>query len=311
MQDPLTEILRSLRLDGVEYGRCQPCAPWATAFPAGEPARFHFLASGSAVIQSPDGEWHPLKPGDAVLLPRGDAHIIASEPGVSPVPIGAFPSRSVGGIRDVECPNADSRNLLFFAVMTFNLERNHPLLQLMPDFIRANDFAAREPSIPALLESMAREVEMNRVGACGIVARLADVLTATMIRSWVEHGCGKEKGWLAALRNNEIGRVLAAVHLDPARHWSVEELAEIMGASRSSFAQRFLDIVGETPARYVGRTRMQQAHQWLRQGQRVAIVAHRLGYESEASFSRAYKRITGAPPSRHRLQAASHHPAHI
>ncbi len=101
---------------------------------------------------------------------------------------------------------------------------------------------------------------------------------------------------MAALRNNEIGRVLAAVHLDPARHWSVEDLAEIMGASRSSFAQRFLDIVGETPARYVGRTRMQQAHQWLKQGQRVATVAHRLGYESEASFSRAYKRITGAPP---------------
>lgn len=129
--------------------------------------------------------------------------------------------------------------------MKFNLDRFHPLLQLMPGFIRANDFAIKEPSIPSLLESMSREAEMNRVGACGILARLADVLTATMIRSWVEHGCGEATGWLAALRNHEVGRVLAAVHLDPARHWSVEELARIMGASRSSFAQRFLDIVGK------------------------------------------------------------------
>jgi AraC-like DNA-binding protein len=171
----------------------------------------------------------------------------------------------------------------------------------MPGFIRANDFAIKEPSIPSLLESMSREAEMNRVGACGIMARLADVLTATMIRSWVEHGCGEATGWLAALRNHEVGRVLAAVHLDPARHWSVEELASIMGASRSSFAQRFLDIVGETPARYVARTRMQQAHQWLREGQRVASIANKLGYDSEASFSRAYKRIIGTPPSFHRL----------
>ncbi|MEL4072606.1 AraC family transcriptional regulator [Ochrobactrum sp. GPK 3] len=301
MIDPLTEILRGIRLDGVEYGRCQPCAPWATLFPSGEPARFHFLASGSAWIQSPDGDWHELKPGDAVLLPRGDGHVIASTPGITPVPISDFPSKSVDGIVNVECPNADARNLLFFAVMKFNLDRFHPLLQLMPGFIRANDFAIKEPSIPSLLESMSREAEMNRVGACGIMARLADVLTATMIRSWVEHGCGEATGWLAALRNHEVGRVLAAVHLDPARHWSVEELASIMGASRSSFAQRFLDIVGETPARYVARTRMQQAHQWLREGQRVASIANKLGYDSEASFSRAYKRIIGTPPSFHRL----------
>ena len=125
---------------------------------------------------------------------------------------------------------------------------------------------------------------MNRVGAGGILSRLADVLTATLIRTWVEHGCGDSTGWLAAVRNPEVGRVLAAIHLDPSHDWSVNELARHMGASRSGFAQLFATVVGETPARYVAKMRMHQAHQWLRDGQRVAVIAERLGYESEASF---------------------------
>jgi AraC-like DNA-binding protein len=299
--DPLTEMMRGLRLDGVEYGRCQPSAPWATAFPIQEAAQFHFLAAGSAFLQAPCGEWMEMRPGDAVLLPRGDAHVLASEPGLPPTPVECMPRKPVcDGIVDLQCACPDTRNLLFFAVMRFNVDKLHPLLQLMPDVMRTSDLAANEPAIPPLLDAMMREVEMNRVGAAGILSRLADVLTATIIRTWVEHGCGDATGWLAAVRNPEVGRVLAAIHLDPAHDWSVEELARHMGASRSGFAQRFVDVVGETPARYVARMRMHQARQWLREGQRVAVVAERLGYESEASFSRAFKRVIGASPSHFR-----------
>ncbi len=115
--------------------------------------------------------------------------------------------------------------------------------------MRTSDLAKSEPTIPPLLDAMMREVEMNRVGAGGILSRLADVVTATIIRTWVEHGCGDASGWLAAVRNPEVGRVLAAIHLDPAHNWSVNELARHMGASRSGFAQRFVSVVGETPAR--------------------------------------------------------------
>lgn len=184
--------------------------------------------------------------------------------------------------------------------MRFNVDKRHPLLNLMPDVMRTSDLAKGEPTIPPLLDAMMREVEMNRVGAGGILSRLADVLTATIIRTWVEHGCGDASGWLAAVRNPEVGRVLAAIHLDPAHDWSVNELARHMGASRSGFAQRFVSVVGETPARYVARMRMHQAHEWLREGQRVAAVAERLGYDSEASFSRAFKRVIGASPSHFR-----------
>ncbi|SES39197.1 AraC family transcriptional regulator [Rhizobium sp. NFR03] len=298
MNDPLTEMLKGLRLDGVDYSRCQPNAPWATSFPRQDAAQFHFLAAGSAFFQDPSGDWSELHPGDALLIPRGDPHILASAPGVPATPVAALPRKPLcDGIVELECRGSDSRNVLFYALMRFNVDTLHPLLQLMPDVMRASDLAASEPSIRPLLDAMQREVEMNRVGAGGILSRLADVLTATLIRTWVEHGCGDSTGWLAALRNPEIGRVLAAIHLDPAHDWSVDELARHMGASRSGFAQRFAEVVGETPARYVARMRMHQAHQWLGEGQRVAAVAERLGYESEASFSRAFKRITGSPPS--------------
>ncbi|MEO6608630.1 MAG: AraC family transcriptional regulator [Aestuariivirga sp.] len=301
MADALTEMLRGLRLDGVEYGRCQPCAPWATSFPAGEAARFHFLVAGSAFLQLPSGEWMQLKPGDAVLFPRGDAHVLASAPGLQTLPFESLPRKTLcDGIVDVDCQGSAGENRLFFGVMRFNVDKHHPLLQMMPDVMQTRDLAASEPSIPPLLDAMMREAEMNRVGSGGMLARLADVLTATIIRAWVEHGGADASGWIAAVNNPDIGRVLAAIHFNPSQDWSVDELAKLMGASRSGFAQRFADAVGETPARYVVRTRMQQAHQWLREGQRVASVAEKLGYDSEASFSRAFKRIMGAPPSQFR-----------
>ncbi|WP_105429901.1 AraC family transcriptional regulator [Neorhizobium sp. T6_25] len=301
VSDPLTEMLRGLRLDGVEYGRCRLAEPWATSFPAQEAARFHFISSGNAWLQTPSGEWLQLRPGDAALLPRGDAHVIASLPGLAPLPFDRFGRKEVcQGVFDVQCADACGSTVALTASMRFNIDKLHPLLQLMPETMLTSDLARNEPSIPHLLDAMAREVDMDRVGAGGILARLADVLTATLIRTWVEHGCGDTTGWIAAVRNPEVGRVLAAIHLQPDRDWNIASLARLMGASRSGFAERFLRVVGETPARYVARVRMHQARQWLRDGERVATVAERLGYDAEASFSRAFKRIIGTPPSHFR-----------
>ncbi|CDZ41267.1 Transcriptional regulator, AraC family [Neorhizobium galegae bv. officinalis] len=301
VSDPLTEMLRGLRLDGVEYGRCRLAEPWATSFPAQEAARFHFISSGNAWLQTPSGEWLQLRPGDAALLPRGDAHVIASLPGLAPLPFDRFGRKEVcQGVFDVQCADACGGTVALTASMRFNIDKLHPLLQLMPETMLTSDLARNEPSIPHLLDAMAREVDMDRVGAGGILARLADVLTATLIRTWVEHGCGDTTGWIAAVRNPEVGRVLAAIHLQPDRDWNIASLARLMGASRSGFAERFLRVVGETPARYVARVRMHQARQWLRDGERVATVAERLGYDAEASFSRAFKRIIGTPPSHFR-----------
>jgi AraC-like DNA-binding protein len=303
--DPLTEMMRGLRLDGVDYGRCVMAEPWGILFPAQSAARFHFIGAGSCFLLTPTKEWVELTPGDAVLVPRGAEHVLASKPGIRAEPLERFEIRPVcGNIFDVSCFGEGPTTLLFCGSMRFNLDNLHPLLTLMPDVMRAHELVKNEPTVPHLLEAMMREVTIDRVGSGGMLARLADVLAATVVRAWVEGGCGDATGWIAAVRDPQIGRVLAAIHLEPSRNWTVASLARIMGASRSGFAQRFAAIVGETPARYVTRVRMHQARQWLiRDRLMIAVIARRLGYESEAAFSRAFKRVLGFAPSHFRTNA--------
>jgi AraC-like DNA-binding protein len=305
--DPLTEMMRGLRLDGVDYGRCVMAEPWGLLFPAQSAARFHFIGTGTCWLLTPSREWVELAPGDAVLVPRGAEHVLASAPGVPAEPLERYDVRPVcGNIFDVSCSGGGPRTLLFCGSMRFNLDNLHPLLSLMPDLMRAHELVKNEPSVPHLLEAMMREVAIDRVGSGGVLARLADVLAATIVRAWVEGGCGDATGWIAAVRDPQIGRVLAAIHLDPSRDWTVATLAKVMGASRSGFAQRFAQIVGETPARYVARVRMHQARQWLTHDRlMIAAIARRLGYESEASFSRAFKRVLGFAPSHARARSES------
>ncbi|UVK40407.1 AraC family transcriptional regulator [Mesorhizobium sp. AR10] len=303
--DPLTDMLRGLRLDGVDYGRCELGEPWAVLFPTQKAARFHFIGGRGCWLFSPSKEWIELKVGDALLLPRGDEHILASAPGLPPLPIERYSVEPVcENVYNVSNDCCGPKTLLFCGSMHFNLDGSHPLLDMMPDMMRAHELATNAPGIPHLLEAMAGEVTMDRVGSGGILARLADVLAASIIRSWVEHGCGDSTGWIAAVRNPDVGRVLAAIHMHPDRDWSVAALAGVMGASRSAFAERFATVVGETPAKYVTRVRMHQARQWLvRDRLRVSVVAARLGYDSDASFSRAFKRVMGTPPSHFRAAA--------
>jgi AraC-like DNA-binding protein len=305
-QDALTEILLGLRLDGVEYGRCVMREPWAVAFPAKREASFHFVAQGSCWMRTATQDWLRLNPGDAVLLPHGTTHVIASSPDLPAVEIDTLARKPVAEnlylVSGAGPQDAAAEQVLFCGAMRFNLDPLHPLLAMMPDVMRAADLGQRDPAVHAMLEAMEREVALDRIGACGILARLADVLAASIIRAWVECACSDASGWIAAVRCPQIGRVLAAIHRQPERDWSVGELADVMGASRSSFIDKFSSAVGETPAKYVAKVKMFQARHWIaRDGMRVATVANRLGYDSEASFSRAFKRIIGHPPSEARV----------
>ncbi|WP_431260902.1 AraC family transcriptional regulator [Roseateles chitinivorans] len=339
--DLLTQILLGLRLEGVEYGRCLMRAPWAIAFPARKEARFHFVARGSCWLRTPGSDWVQLNAGDAVLLPRGSAHVLASAPDLPAVDIDSISRRPVAediylvGAEAVAMAGMAARDgggegareaaggaaggaagegtsseggppdVLFCGAMRFNLDPLHPLLAMMPDAMRANDLARRDPTVPTLLEAMEREVALDRIGACGILARLADVLAATIIRAWVECACNDASGWIAAVQCPGIGKVIAAIHAEPERDWSVPALADLMGASRSRFAEAFTKTVGESPAKYVAKVKMFQARRWIaHEGMRVAVAADRLGYDSEASFSRAFKRIVGQPPGALRRSAA-------
>ena len=313
--DMLTQVLLGLRLDGVEYGRCQLQAPWAIEYPAQAEARFHFVARGGAWLRCGDEPWLQLRAGDAVLLPRGSAHVLASTPEIAPVGLDRCHRTAVSDDMylvdgadhaPVAAAAEGSADVMFCGAMRFNLDPLHPLLALMPARMLAGDLVKRDPAVPALLEAMEREAALDRIGACGILARLADVLAASIIRAWVECACSDASGWIAAVHCPKIGKVIAAIHAAPERDWNVPELAELMGASRSRFAESFTRTVGESPARYVAKVKMFQARRWIEQdGMRVTVAAGRLGYDSEASFSRAFKRIVGVPPSAVRTRAAA------
>lgn len=302
--DLLSRVLLGLRLEGVEYGRCVMRAPWAIEFPAQRDARFHFVARGAAWWWTATGGWKPLQAGDAVLVPRGSHHVMASAPDVPAVRIGDLARVPVSDelylVQGGDPPDTATApsSVMFCGAMRFNLDPLHPLLAMMPEAMHAGDLVKRDPAVLALLDAMEREVSLDRIGACGILARLADVLAASIIRAWVECGCSDSSGWIAAVRCPKIGKAIAAIHAEPERAWNVPALASAMGMSRSRFAENFARVVGETPARYVARVRMFQARRWIaHEGMRVTVAADRLGYDSEASFSRAFKRIMGMPPS--------------
>lgn len=299
--DALTDMLLGLRVEGVRYGRRHLDGSWAFSFASHPEATFYFAGAAPFWIRGGEGDWTPVEAGEAVLLPRGGAHVIASEPGAAvPSPWEPNPEWESGYV-----PERDGC-VLFSGSLRFNLGPRHPLLTLLPEVMRARTSQTGDTAIAPLLEAMGREIAANRVGACGMVARLADVVAAQVIRAFVEEGSTAETGWLGAVKHPQIGRALAAIHAGPDRDWTVADLAALVGASRSSFAEKFNSMLGLPPARYLAEVRMRHAQEMLAGGRvQIAEVAARLGYESEASFSRAFKRVVGVPPSRHRKEHAA------
>jgi len=305
--DVVSELLLGMRLVGVDYRRVELVPPFAYSFGEGDHrAKFLFVARGSIALRAPSGAPHELKAGGAALMPRGGQHLIGSSDDFS-TPCTDLASLKkaplcnlVSEISTCECANhpPDKRVLLFSACMDFDLGSMHPLVSLMPEVMRVDTLVNRYPEILPMLEAMAREAKEGRAGYAGILSRLADVVAASIVRAWVECGCGDASGWIAALRDPRLGRVLVALHREPGRNWTVAELAKQMGASRSVFAERFLAVTGVPPLRYLTEMRMRLAAQWMaREGLPIETVALRLGYGSQAAFSRAFKRVTGYPPS--------------
>lgn len=308
--DLMSELLQGMRLTGLHYRRIEITPPFGLRFEAAEGrGHFHFLAQGNAFLRGSDGAVQPMLKGDAVLLPRGGAHEIVSAPDLPARDIAGFDGRplcpTVTDIRDcVEaCPT--QHLLIFSGCMEFDLGGVHPLVGMMPETMLVGTLLERYPEILPMLEAMERETCRARAGFAGILARLADVVAAFIVRGWVECGCGDASGWVAALRDPRLGRAIVALHSQPGRDWTVAELAAEMGASRSVFAERFVAVTGMTPLRYLTELRMRLAAQWIgRDRMPIETAAQRLGYGSPAAFHRAYKRVTGHSPGRDR-QASS------
>jgi len=296
-RDALSDVLQDLRLSGVSYCRTEVTAPWGIEIPAEDGAVFHFVAEGGCWLRTTTLPPERLEAGDMVLLPHGAGHALVDVVDGPTRPIRAMARQSLGErAYRLRGGGGGPRALLVCCDLGFEQSSVHPLLQLMPEVLLLRGREAPDPSLVGLLETMAAEIEAQRIGGATVMARLADTIVTRVVRGWVETRSGETTGWLAAIRDPQIGAALAAIHRHPERSWSVPALAEVAHLSRSLFSERFTAIIGVSPAHYVARWRMHLARTWLRV-ERVSEVAARLGYHSEAAFSRAFKRLVGRAPS--------------
>jgi AraC-like DNA-binding protein len=297
--DPLSEILRDLRPSGVSYGHCRLTRPWGVAFAAEPAARLHFVIAGESFLRTAEFGPVRLTAGDVALVPQGVAHAMADTPRGRTKPLSTLPQEEIGDrTYRMAVGGGGSRTLMACCSVRFEEPALHPLLELMPPVLVVCRATIDDPALPLLLDAMAEEVMAQRVGAATVLARLADVVIVRLIRAWAEGSCGETTGWLAAIRDPKIGRALSAVHRRPGHSWSIAALAKEAGLSRSMFSERFAAVMGMPPAQYLARWRMHLSSLLLsRQQLSVSEVARRLGYESEPSFSRAFKRLQGVPPN--------------
>ncbi|WP_194206671.1 AraC family transcriptional regulator [Superficieibacter sp. 1612_C1] len=306
----ISELLTGMRLRGVQYRRVVTGQAFGLHFPAKTGhAYFHFLAAGSVVLRMQDGQLHALHAGNAVFLPKGSTHQLLSHPGASVQRLESLDAAPLGEtVCAVKtCAKADpaSGAVFFYGCMEFDLGGMQGLGPLMPDLMLVDTTGGRYPGLVPILESMQREMCSSRVGFAGILARLADVVAAMIVRGWVECGCDNASGLVAALRDPRLARAILALHREPGRDWRVSELAAECHISRSVFADRFQTTIGTSPLRYATQLRMHLASQWLTEHRLpIDIVAQRLGYTSQAAFSRAFKRVTGQPPGASRLKSS-------
>ncbi len=298
--DPLSEVLQDLRPSGVSYGHCRLTRPWGVEFPAEPTARLHLVVAGESWLRTATFGPTRLGPGDVVLLPTSLPHAMADTPHGLTKPLSQLAHEEIGDrvYRLEGGGGSGSETLMACCSVSFGQPALHPLLALMPPVIHVCRAMLDDPTLPPLLDAMASEVIDRRVGAATILARLADVVITRLIRTWVEARCADTSGWLAAIRDPKIGLALAAMHRRPEHSWSVAKLAKLAGLSRSMFSERFAAVMGVPPAQYLASWRMHLASGWLRDERlTVAQISARLGYESEPSFSRAFKRHVGVPPS--------------
>ena len=292
--DMVNDLLSGVRLRGLDYRRIEISAPYGLRFGEGMDdtrAWFHFIGQGTVHLRTKSGAVHVLGCGDAVLLPCAGIHDLYSEDGVAMRSVDAFEKAplcdAASEIRACEADACRSKdNLIFSCAMEFDLGWLHPLAHLKPEVMHIETVPDHDPQIPAILDVMTSELRAKRPGYGVILTRLADVVAAAILRRWVE-----------AVRDPKLARLLAALHKEPGRNWSVADMASEMGMSRSVFAERFVELTKATPQQYLTNLRMRLASQWIgRENLSLDEVSERLGYASVAAFSRAFKRTTGKSP---------------
>ena len=314
--DALSDVLRAVRLSGAFFFDVHASAPWCAETPAGKSVvdamfpgsdhliSYHLIMEGSCWATIDDDAPVKLSAGDIIVLPQGDTHVLATKPGMRKTPemsMYRMPS-------DRKLPSTisvgDAGGELTHFVCGFlgcDSRPYNPLLTALPRVIVINDHASG--ALGTYFRAALAESKSGRMGSTDLLGRISELMFVDVVRRYLETLPPDRTTWLSGLRDQYVGRALMALHANPARNWTLEALAQEAALSRSSFAERFAQFVGHPPMQYLTNWRMQLATNYLREGnESVAAIANRVGYESEAAFSRAFKKVVGAPPSEWREQ---------
>jgi len=321
--DPLSDVLRSVRLRGAVFYYVSFYGEWAAETPASpllasalmpgadHVLAYHLLVKGAGWAACEGQAPVRLAAGDIVMFPRGDAHVISSAPGMratedrsdwryttrnDPKPIAVAYHRGV--LRPGSPgPAEEATTVVVCGFVACDMKPFNPLINALPHqlHLRASDLG---PWTVQLLDQAVAESHERRAGSAAVLERASEFVFVDVARRYLEALPSGAVGWLGALRDRHVGRAIALMHERPAHDWSVEELGRQVGLSRSALHERFVELTEQAPMQYLAHWRMQLGAGLLRHGQaKVASVAQEVGYESEAAFARAFKRLMGQPPA--------------
>ncbi|MCZ6723268.1 MAG: AraC family transcriptional regulator [Gammaproteobacteria bacterium] len=298
--DPLGETLHLLRLNGTLYCRSELTAPWGVELPAFDgQMMFHVITSGHCWLEVEGEQPRLLQQGSLALVPHGNGHSIRSHPTADAEPLFDIPVEQVSERYEImRYGGGGDLTQLTCGVVRFDHVAGQQLIAQLPKVLQIDTWEDEDGSwLQSTLRFIAREARELRPGGETVITHLADILIIQAIRSWIDSAPEADQGWLAALRDDQVGKALAAIHREPDKDWTVASLAKEVGMSRSGFSARFTNLVGESAKRYLTQWRMQLARTQLQQSSdSLSVLAERLGYQSEAAFSRAFKRVFGVPP---------------
>ncbi|MCK9895828.1 AraC family transcriptional regulator [Frankia sp. AgB32] len=296
--DVLTDVLAVLENGPTLCARTQAHAPWGLRFGGNQGFGFHVVLQGTCWLTRADEPPLELRPGDVAMLTSGGEHVLADDPAGPAVAFRMNPGQQTRRIGHQHLAGSPSgaRTVLLSGAYRIDPRRPHPLLATLPDLVHLPN--RRRHGLHTAVDLLGAEVEEQEPGAEAIISTLVDALLVYILRAWQED---HPTGWSRALTDPAIGASLHRIHQDPARAWTVAQLAAEAGLARATFARRFTALVGEPPLTYLTRWRLTSAARLLRQRNApLSAVACQVGYTSEFAFAKAFKREYGLAPGAYR-----------
>ena len=312
--DLFDDVVSAMSVASSLYVRFRMTSPWGVAFDTGYQARLLMIAKGEGWLLAEGEKPQHVAKGDCLIIKEGTRFAMADALDSPIVDCGDLFVNLPGFSAETGFTTIPDRTVhhggggalmeIVSARLSFDPVAAEPLLALLPDLLHVRLIDGDLALLEATLQLIGLETRGDGLGADLAVERLTDVLFIQTIRAWAAADGSQAGGWLAALRHRALSRVIRSVHADIARAWTVEEMARVAGTSRSSFAQSFRTVLGETPLNYVTRWRMYRAKILMRKGATLAEVADRVGYESDTALSRAFRRVEGLAPGEWRRTVA-------